>query len=229
MRRVLRIILCKTCFGLDLELKDIFTQGIENITSKDLDCAENLGYKIKLLGIGRVLNNQIDARVPPALIRQDNPLANVDNEFNAILINSKNLGPFMSYGYGAGMLPTASAVISDIIRISKEDYKPNIHKSRKPNIYKINDLEKKFYLRIELQDKSGNLGKVTSILGKHQISIDKIIQNNENNKTKSISVIIFTKKNRFQSINKALSKIKKLKFVTDNPLLIPIEDFIWKN
>ena len=222
------VVLSKKCFGIDLKSKDIFTQGIDNITSNDLDCARNLGYKIKLLGIGRIFKNKIDARVHPALIRQDNPLANVDNEYNAILINSKNLGPFMSYGYGAGMLPTASAVISDIIRISRDGYKSDVHEGKKLAIFKIDDLEKKFYLRIELEDKSGNLGKITNILGKHKISIDKIIQNNENNKTKSVPVIILTKKNRFKIVNKALSALKKLKFVANNPLLIPIEDFIWK-
>ena len=220
------VVLCKTCFGLDVKLKDMFVQGIESITSYDLDCSEKLGYKIKLLGIGRILKNNLDARVHPVLVRQDNPLANVNNEFNAILVNSKNLGPFMSYGYGAGMLPTASAVVSDIIRISREDCNIKINETKKLSVYKIDNLESKFYLRIDLQDKSGNLGRITSILGQYKISIDKIIQNSEDSKIKGVPVIILTKKNKFHTVNKAISKMKKLKFVGSNPLLIPIEDSI---
>ncbi len=220
------VVLCKTCFGLDVKLKDMFIEGIENITSYDLDCSEKLGYKIKLLGIGRIINNHLDARVHPALVRQDNPLANVDNEFNAILVNSKNLGPFMSYGYGAGMLPTASAVVSDIIRISREDSNIKINQAKRLSMYKIDNLESKFYLRIELQDESGNLGTITSILGQYKISIDKIIQNSGDSKVKGVPVVILTKKNKFHTVNKAINKMKKLKFVGNNPLLLPIEDSI---
>ena len=132
----------------------------------------------------------------------------------------------MSYGYGAGMLPTASAVVSDIIRISREDCNIKINETKKLSVYKIDSLESKFYLRIDLQDKSGNLGRITSILGQYKISIDKIIQNSEDSKIKGVPVIILTKKNKFHTVNKAISKMKKLKFVGSNPLLIPIEDSI---
>ena len=217
-------VLCKTCFGLNINLKDVFTAGIEKITSYDLECASNLGYKIKLLGIGRITNNYIDARVHPTLIENNNPLANVDNEFNAILINSKNLGPVMNYGYGAGMLPTASAVVSDIIKISNSNLELVINKKNTAKIHSMQRLERKFYLRIDLEDKSGNLGKITSMLGKSKISIEKIIQDNVRVSRKKVPVIIFIKKTKFQNINRALEKIRKLKFVSGRPLLIPVED-----
>ena len=216
-------VLCKTCFGLNINLKDFFIDGIEKITSYDLECAQNLGYKIKLLGIGRIVKNSIDARVHPTLVENSNPLANVENEFNAVLINSRNLGPIMNYGYGAGMFPTASAVVSDIIRLSSSNFESNLNKN-KMQINSMDKLERKFYLRINLEDKSGNLGKITSILGKSKISIEKIIQDNIPASKNKVPVIIFIKKTKFQTINRALEKIKKLKLVSSRPLLIPVED-----
>ena len=130
----------------------------------------------------------------------------------------------MNYGYGAGMLPTASAVVSDIIKISNSNLELVINKKNTAKIHSMQRLERKFYLRIDLEDKSGNLGKITSMLGKSKISIEKIIQDNVRVSRKKVPVIIFIKKTKFQNINRALEKIRKLKFVSGRPLLIPVED-----
>ena len=166
-------VLSQTCFGINLKLSQIFTQGIQDITSYDLNVANNLGYKIKLLGISKIIKKKIDVRVHPTLVRNNNPLANVENEFNAILLDSKNLGPFMGYGYGAGMLPTATAIISDIIRTTnKELYPPDLKSKASFRPIKFEEIKSKFYIRIELEDKPGNLGATTTILGKFKINID---------------------------------------------------------
>ena len=219
-------VLCQTCFNINLDMKDIYTQGIEEVTSYDIEIAKNLGYEIKLLGISSIKKNKLDARVHPTLIPQNNPLSNVENEFNAVLINSKNLGPFMAYGYGAGMLPTASAVVSDLIRVSRTG---NLYETKMDEI-KIDPIEflnikSKFYIRMMIKDEPGNLGKVTSILGKYKINIDKAIQNNKNLKLKAIPVIIMTKSLELKVLNKAILAIKKNKLIQNESLVIPVEDF----
>lgn len=219
-------VLCQTCFNLNLDMKDIYTQGIEGVTSYDIEIAKNLGYEIKLLGISRIKKNKLDARVHPTLIPQNNPLSNVENEFNAVLVNSKNLGPFMAYGYGAGMLPTASAVVSDLIRVSRAG---NLYETDKDEIkidvIKFENIKSRFYIRMMIKDEPGNLGKVTSILGKYKINIDKAIQNNKNLKLKAIPVIIMTKSLELKVLNKAILAIKKNKLIQNESLVIPVEDF----
>ncbi len=219
-------VLCQTCFNLNLDMKDIYTQGIKEVTSYDIEIAKNLGYEIKLLGISRIKKNKLDARVHPTLIPQNNPLSNVENEFNAVLVNSKNLGPFMAYGYGAGMLPTASAVVSDLIRVSRAG---NLYETDKDEIkidvIKFENIKSRFYIRMMIKDEPGNLGKVTSILGKYKINIDKAIQNNKNLKLKAIPVIIMTKSLELKVLNKAILAIKKNKLIQNESLVIPVEDF----
>ena len=219
-------VLCQTCFNINLDMKDIYTQGIEEVTSYDIEIAKNLGYEIKLLGISSIKKNKLDARVHPTLIPQNNPLSNVENEFNAVLINSKNLGPFMAYGYGAGMLPTASAVVSDIIRVSRTE---NLYETKMDEIkidpIEFENIKSKFYIRMMIKDEPGNLGKVTSILGKYKINIDKAIQNNKNLKLKAIPVIIMTKSLELKVLNKAILAIKKNKLIQNESLVIPVEDF----
>ena len=219
-------VLSQTCFGINLKLSQIFTQGIQDITSYDLNVANNLGYKIKLLGISKIIKQKIDVRVHPTLVRNNNPLANVENEFNAILLDSKNLGPFMGYGYGAGMLPTATAIISDIIRTTnKELYPPDLKSKASFRPIKFEEIKSKFYIRIELEDKPGNLGATTTILGKFKINIDEIIQSQSKIKSKSAPVVILTKNTEYIMVDRALKKISQAKLSKNKALVIPIEDF----
>ena len=219
-------VLSQTCFGINLKLSQIFTQGIQDITSYDLNVANNLGYKIKLLGISKIIKKKIDVRVHPTLVRNNNPLANVENEFNAILLDSKNLGPFMGYGYGAGMLPTATAIISDIIRTTnKELHQPDLKSKASFRPIKFEEIKSKFYIRIELEDKPGNLGATTTILGKFKINIDEIIQSQSKIKSKSAPVVILTKNTEYIMVDRALKKISQAKLSKNKALVIPIEDF----
>ena len=220
-------VLCQTCFDLNLDIDQIYTQGIENISSYDIDVANNLGYEIKLLGISRIINKKLDSRVHPTLISKKNPLSNVKNEFNAVLVNSNNLGPYMGYGYGAGMLPTATAIVSDIIRASNLNLDNNFNKDGvKIELKKFEDIKSKFYLRIMIKDAPGNLGKVTSILGKFRINIDKVIQNKKALKSRTIPVIILTKSLELKTLNKALKDITKKKLIHKESLIIPVEDLV---
>ncbi len=215
-------VLSKDCFDFDSKVENFHVTGIENISKIDIEAASQLGYKIKLIGLGRIVKNKIDLRVHLSLLKKDNPLCNVDREFNAILIDSKNLGPVMKYGYGAGMLPTATAIVSDIIRINS-----NINRSFKNKKYKmfnINNLESKFYLRLNLKNNPGNLAKITKLFAKYSINIEKILQNPDNVNLKHVPVIITTKKSNYKTTNKLINQLDKLNIALKNPLLIPIED-----
>ncbi len=215
-------VLSKDCFDFDSKVENFHVTGIENISKIDIEAASQLGYKIKLIGLGRIVKNKIDLRVHLSLLKKDNPLCNVDREFNAILIDSKNLGPVMKYGYGAGMLPTATAIVSDIIRINS-----NINRSFKNKKYKmfnINNLESKFYLRLNLKNNPGNLAKITKLFAKYSINIEKILQNPDNVNLKYVPVIITTKKSNYKTTNKLINQLDKLNIALKNPLLIPIED-----
>ena len=130
----------------------------------------------------------------------------------------------MAYGYGAGMMPTASAIVSDIVRIS-DSYKIEYLQSElKIKLNKFEDIKSKFYLRISIKDEPGNLGKVTSILGKYKINIDKVIQNNEGSKSKIMPVILLTKSLELKMLNKAINVISRNKLIRGEPLIIPVED-----
>ena len=131
----------------------------------------------------------------------------------------------MGYGYGAGMLPTATAIVSDIIRASNLNLDNSLNKDGvKIEVKKFEDIKSKFYLRILIKDTPGNLGKVTSILGKFRINIDKVIQNNKALKSKTIPVIILTKSLELKTLNKALKDITKKKLIQKESLIIPVED-----
>ena len=130
----------------------------------------------------------------------------------------------MAYGYGAGMLPTASAIVSDIVRIS-DNYKDKSFQSElKIELKSFEEIKSKFYLRINIKDEPGNLGKVTSILGKYKINIDKVIQNNRGSSSKIMPVILLTKSLELKTLNKAIKYIIKNKLIRGEPLIIPVED-----
>ena len=216
------VVLANECFGYNAKVKDLHISGINNISKIDLEIAKNLNCKIKLIGIGKVVKNSIDLRIHLVMINQSNPLANVDNELNAVLIDSENLGKTMKYGFGAGMLPTATSVISDIVRIGNQKEHNFIEKKYK-NL-NISNLNRKFYIRLNLENKAGNLAKITSKFAKYKINIEKIFQNPENVNSKYVPVIIISKKSNYKVINNLLSQFDKLSITNKKSLLIPFEE-----
>ena len=216
-------ILSRNCFGFDAKIEKFHISGIEDISKIDIETANQLGYKIKLIGVGKIKGDKVDLRVHLALLRNSNPLTNVNEEFNAILIDSKNLGPVMKYGYGAGMMPTASAIISDIIKTSSY-YKFSRQSFKKYSSFNIDNLKSKFYLRLNVKNKPGNLAKITTLFAKYSINIEKILQDTKNKKIKNVPVIITTKNTSYKIINKVINQLDKLSIISKNPLLIPFED-----
>ena len=217
-------VMAQECFGYSPNIRKIHIEGIEKINKIDLDVAKELNCKIKLIGKGKIKGKNLSLSVNPMLLKKDNPLFNVENEFNAVLIDSKNLGPIMKYGYGAGMLPTASAVITDLIRLKRDISSTAIPSSKKYNLLNINDSQSKFYIRFFVINKSGYLAKITSKFAKYKINIEKIIQNPHIANLKKVPVVITTKKSKFSELNKLLREVHKSGLTSKESVMIPFEE-----
>ena len=228
-------ILRSIAYGTVNSFEDIYTEGISHIEPIDIEFARELGYRIKLLAIAREVDSQVEARVHPTLIPHDHLLSKVDGTYNAIFIDGNAVGPSMFYGKGAGMMPAASAVVSDIIDISRNiisgisqriplfSYQKNHLK--KIAIKNIQEVETRYYLRFTVFDRPGVLSKISGILGKHKISIHSVIQKGRRTKG-TVSIFLLTHQAREASIRKALHEIDRLSVAQEKTMLIRIEDQI---
>lgn len=228
-------ILRSIAYGIINSFEDIYTEGISHIEPIDIEFARELGYRIKLLAIAREVDSQIEARVHPTLIPHDHLLSKVDGTYNAIFIDGNAAGPSMFYGKGAGMMPAASAVVSDIIDISRNiisgisqriplfSYQKNHLK--KIAIKNIQEIITRYYLRFTVFDRPGVLSKISGILGKHKISIHSVIQKGRRSKG-TVSIFLLTHQAREASIRKALHEIDRLPVAQEKTMLIRIEDQI---
>lgn len=223
-------ILIMLCWGKFFNFDKYYVEGIKKINPIDISFADELGYKIKLLGIAKKLKGGIEAGIYPALVRKTTQLADVKEAFNAIYVVGDAVGPTMLYGMGAGMMPTASAVVSDLIEIANNHHNSNNHlvpklysQNEKIKLIDIKETTKKYYLRFEVTDKPGTMGLITSILGKFNISIESVIQRKKNNK--AVPIILMTHETKEKNLIGALKKIEKQENLTKaETLFIRIED-----
>jgi len=229
-------ILTSLSFGVKVDFDDIYKEGITKLTNTDIKFASDFGYSIKLLGIAKRVDGGIDARVHPTLIPKSHPLANVRMEFNAIFVKGYASGPILLYGKGAGMMPTASAIMGDVIDIARNianggsiavpnrGYNKSSMKKIKPK--KIAEIENKFYIRMSVVDKPGVLAAISGILGKRKISIASVIQKGRDEKGNGVPLVIVTHETKEKELLRALEEIKKLDFCLQEPIFIRIEDSI---
>ena len=219
-------ILSSLCFNSFLD-NNIYVEGIKEIDKTDIDNANKLGYKIKLLGFAEILNNSIYQRVHPTLIKKDSYVASIDGVLNAVIIDGKPVGQSIIQGEGAGPAATTSALISDISSILRGNIKfPFSVSGKERKKLKFNSLEERLfsaYLRFEVSDKPGVLSKITSIFSKNNVSIKRLVQNPNKNK-KNSSIIIVTHKSKNKFLNKILNQIAKKRFIKKKPKLIRIDD-----
>lgn len=189
-------ILAAVAFKLDVQIDDVFYEGIEKITLKDIEYADTLGYAIKLLAMGKNHENQpAQLQVYPTLIPKNHPLASVHNEFNAAYIVGDQVGESMLMGKGAGASPTASAVISDIMDccfgLSDQGSRRNLETAFEyRQIMPFDECVSQFFLRLLLKNEPGALEKITLLFSENQISIEKIIQNESDDANAELALII---------------------------------------
>ena len=200
--------------------EDIFTEGITKISKNDIQYADSLGYKIKLLAIAKNENNEIELRVHPTMIPKDHEMAEVKNELNAVYVVGENTTKSMLYGKGAGQLPTATAVLSDIIDLAKGKNDNFYFEDKK--IKNTNSIISRYYIKYTVIDKPGVLSQITTILGNNQISI-AAVQQKENNKD-VVPVILTTHEASEENMLKAIKEINELEITKENTVLIRIED-----
>ena len=168
-------------FHSRITFDDVYTEGITKISSSDINYAKDMGCTIKLLGIARNTESGVEVRVHPTLIKKEHPLASVNDVFNAVFVHGDAVDDTMFYGRGAGELPTASAVVGDIFEVAR-NIKDNCLARRGCSCYRelpikaIGDIESKYFVRLIVKDCAGVLGNVATILGKHGVSIEQIIQ-----------------------------------------------------
>jgi len=226
-------ILNSLAHGMEINLKDIHVEGIRNITPVDIEFAREFGYTIKLLAIGKIHDNHVEARVHPTMIPDSNPLSHVDQAMNAIAIDADATGQTMLYGKGAGMLPTASAVLSDIADIARNIISKTkrrmpilgyLEENIKPlPILPMEELSTRYYLRFDAQDSPGVLSKISGILGENDISITSVHQKGRSN-TGLVPVVMITHTAKEASVQNALVQIAKTKTIIGDPVVIRIEE-----
>jgi len=226
-------ILLSLAYGIEVELDAIFVEGISKITPLDIEFAKELGYTIKLLAIAREEDRQIQARVHPTLLPSSHLLSMVNGAYNAVFINGDAVGSTMFYGQGAGMMPTGSAVMSDVLEICRNITKgisgrvPALsfqqENIRERTIENMSDITSRYYLRFSAVDRPGVLSTISGILGNLDISILSVIQKGREIGG-AVPIFMLTHKAKEANIQKALEEIDNLSITLDNTVLIRIED-----
>ena len=226
-------ILASIAFGIPLQFDKVYTEGITQITRLDVEYAEQLGYRIKHLGIARKTPEGIELRVHPTLIPERRLIANVNGVMNAVVVKGDAVGPTLYYGAGAGAEPTASAVVADLIDVARaltsdpENRVPHLafHADSLADIPVVTAEQFKtaYYLRLNAEDKPGALADVTRILADHRISIEAIIQKEPVGDATAIPIILLTEITLEKEMNAVIAKIEALKTVTGKVNRIRLE------
>jgi len=226
-------LLVTLAFGVSLKPEQVYTEGITRITQADIAYARELGYVIKLLAIAKDDDGAIEARVHPTMIPRRHVLASVAGAFNAIYIHGEALGSTMYIGQGAGQMPTATAVMADILQIARDrksggDARPHslgypVSFIKRARVKPMDDVVCEYYLRFMAEDKPGVLGKIASVLGPNGISMASVIQHGRG-VGKTVPVIMRSHETRERNLTRALKEITRRKLVEAAPAFIRIEE-----
>jgi homoserine dehydrogenase len=222
-------ILASLGFGADFDLKEIAVEGITHIDVRDIQYAGALGYEVKLLAIARRSDDGLELRVHPAMIPTDHPLAWVDGPMNAVLVVGNNVGPLLFHGQGAGMMPTASAVVSDIVdvavgksKITFENFRFLPGKTRRATIRPMESHRGRYYLRFTALDQPGVLASIAGSLGRHGISILSVVQK-ESRGGSAVPIVMMADEADEANVRKAVLEIDRLECVHDRTVWIRVE------
>jgi homoserine dehydrogenase len=223
-------ILVTLAFRTFVDLKDIHTEGITRVTAQDIEYAGALGYRIKLLAIAKAAENGVEARVHPTMIPAGSPLAAVSGVFNAVFITGDAVGDLMFYGRGAGQLPTASAVWSDVLEIARRIAHDIVTtglelpsaSAQAVRVQPMDEVRTSYYLRVMAQDRPGVLSRITGILGENDISIASVIQKGRGARA-AVPVVMMTHEARERDMRRALGAIDRLSDVASPTTMIRVE------
>ena len=229
-------ILSAIAFGIPMQFDKAYTEGISKLGQEDIRYAEELGYRIKLLGITRKTAKGIELRVHPTLVPTRRLIANVEGVMNAILVKGDAVGATLYYGAGAGSLPTASAVVADLIDVTRlitADPEHRVpHLAFQPDqlsavpILGIEQVETSYYLRMRVVDKPGVLADVTRILADSRISIDAMVQKEPGARQRRVDIVLLTHQALEKNVNQAMKKIEKLPSVVGSVTRIRLEELL---
>lgn len=219
-------ILSSIAFNSRVTLEDVYVEGITSISPNDIRYAKELGFVIKLLAITKEEDGKIQARVHPAFIPEDHPLANVNDVYNAVFIKGDAVGGIMHYGRGAGQMPTASAVVGDIIEIARNILSNACGRIsctcyEEKEIFDIHELNAKFYIRMTVKDKPGVLAGIAGIFGGNDVSIAAVTQ--KTNEWDMAELILITHKVKEENLRNALNVLKGMSIVGEINNVIRLE------
>ena len=219
-------ILSSLAFNKKIGIENVYREGITNVKKEDIAYGRELGYALKLLGIGKNTEKGVEVRVHPTFIKLENPLASVSDSFNAVHLVGDSVGEIMLYGRGAGALPTGSAIVSDVIFAAKHiEYTytsfDNSEKGNKATKF-LSDFSSKYYIRLTVKDETGVLSKFTGEFAKNKLSIREVKQVGANDT--SCEVIIITHKCKESHVKKTLEKLTLSDGVVKVEACIRIED-----
>jgi len=225
-------ILSSIAYGGYVDFDRIYVEGISSISPLDIKYAREFGYKIKLLAIAKESKGRLEVRVHPTLIPEHYILASVGGVFNAVYMKGDAVGPLLFYGQGAGQMPTASAVVSDIVEIAQDILSGRPSRSNSLPLRKaeeagiqimdISEARSRYYLRVSALDKPGVLSRVSGILGDHHISIASVIQK-ERHAESSVPVVMMTHEAREGDARGALKEIDQLEVITAETICIRVD------
>ena len=229
-------ILSALAFGIPMQFAKAYTEGISRLTQADIGYAEELGYRIKLLGITRRAQRGIELRVHPTLVPSRRLIANVEGVMNAILVKGDAVGPTLDYGAGAGSQPTASAVVADLVDVTRlitADPGHRVpHLAFQPDqlsdtpILPMGEVETSCYLRLRVLDKPGVLARITRILADSRISIEALVQKEPPAGEKRADIVMLTHLALEKNVNAALARIERLPTVLGKVTRIRLESLL---
>ena len=226
-------LLIQLAFGTVARFADVPVEGIRHVSQRDIGFARAFGYAIKLLAIAKQDGDAIEARVHPTMVPSKHLLADVNGAYNAIFVHGEALGDTMYFGLGAGMMPTATAVLADLMEVARNLSKGSrgriaplgypLAQQRHVPLKPMDDLISEYYLRFMVVDRPGVLARISGILGRHQISIASVIQR-EREHGASVPIVIRTHQARERDLRRALQQIDRLAVVRAKSVVIRIED-----
>ncbi len=227
-------IMSAIAFGMPMKFEQAYTEGITKLQQVDIKYAEELGYRVKLLGITKRTEDGVELRVHPTLIPEKRLLANVNGAMNAVVVKGDAVGPTLYYGSGAGAEPTASAVVADLMDVARLMDASSAQRvpylAFQPEqvldlpILPIDRVSSAYYLRLRAKDKPGVLANVTKILGDRDISIDAMMQKEPNENDTEADIVILTHITVEKNMNQAIAAIEALDAITGNVMRIRMEE-----